>query len=35
VDALRAELTIEIARTPADVFAYLTDISNVPTWQSA
>lgn len=31
---MRAELTIEIARTPADVFAYLTDVSNVPEWQS-
>ena len=31
---MRAELTIEIARTPEDVFAYLTDVSNVPDWQS-
>ena len=31
---MRAELTIEIARTPADVFAYLTDVSNLPAWQS-
>jgi carbon monoxide dehydrogenase subunit G len=31
---MRAELTIEIARTPADVFAYLTDVSNVPEWQA-
>jgi carbon monoxide dehydrogenase subunit G len=31
---MRAELTIEIARTPEDVFAYLTDVSNLPTWQS-
>ena len=31
---MRAELTIEIERTPEDVFAYLTDVSNVPTWQS-
>jgi carbon monoxide dehydrogenase subunit G len=31
---VRAELTIEIARRPADVFAYLTDVSNVPAWQS-
>jgi carbon monoxide dehydrogenase subunit G len=30
---VRAELTIEIARTPADVFSYLTDVSNVPAWQ--
>src|SRR5262249_7557100 len=34
VDAVRAELTIEIARTPEDVFAYLTDASNVPEWQA-
>ena len=31
---MRAELTIEIARTPEDVFAYLTDVSNLPDWQS-
>ena len=31
---MRAELTIEIARTPEDVFAYLTDVSNLPHWQS-
>jgi carbon monoxide dehydrogenase subunit G len=31
---MRAELTIEIARTPAEVFAYLTDVSNLPAWQS-
>jgi carbon monoxide dehydrogenase subunit G len=30
---VRAELTIEIARTPEDVFAYLTDVSNLPAWQ--
>jgi carbon monoxide dehydrogenase subunit G len=34
VDSVRAELTIEIERTPEDVFAYLTDVSNVPAWQS-
>jgi carbon monoxide dehydrogenase subunit G len=33
VDRVRAELTIEIARTPEDVFAYLTDASNLPQWQ--
>ena len=32
--AVRAELTIEIARAPEDVFAYLTDVSNVPAWQA-
>ena len=30
---VRAELTIEIARTPEDVFSYLTDASNLPAWQ--
>ena len=30
---MRAELTIEIARTPKDVFSYLTDVSNLPAWQ--
>jgi carbon monoxide dehydrogenase subunit G len=31
---MRAELTIEIARTPEDVFRYLTDVSNLPAWQA-
>jgi carbon monoxide dehydrogenase subunit G len=31
---VRAELTIEIARSPEEVFAYLTDVSNLPAWQS-
>jgi carbon monoxide dehydrogenase subunit G len=31
---VRADLTIEIARTPEDVFAYLTDVSNLPAWQA-
>src|SRR5205823_9025933 len=31
---MRAELTIEVARAPEDVFAYLTDVSNLPSWQS-
>ena len=31
---MRAELTIEIERPPEDVFAYLTDVSNLPSWQS-
>ena len=31
---MRAELTIEIARTPDEVFAYLTDVANLPEWQS-
>jgi carbon monoxide dehydrogenase subunit G len=31
---VRAELTIDIARTPEDVFAYLSDVSNLPAWQT-
>jgi carbon monoxide dehydrogenase subunit G len=31
---VRAELTIEIARRPEDVFAFLTDVSHVPEWQA-
>jgi len=31
---VRAELTVEVARTPEDVFAYLTNVSNLPAWQS-
>jgi len=31
---MRAELTIEIARTPDEVFSYLTDVSRVPEWQA-
>jgi carbon monoxide dehydrogenase subunit G len=31
---VRAEVTIEIARTPEDVFDYLTEVSNLPSWQS-
>ena len=31
---VRAELTIEIARTPEDVFSYLADVSNLPAWQA-
>ena len=31
---MRAELTIEIGRTPVEVFAYLTDVSHVPEWQA-
>jgi len=34
VGRVRAELTIEIARTPEDVFSYLTDVSNLPAWQT-
>ena len=35
MERVRAELTIEIARTPEDVFAYLTDVSNLPAWQAS
>ena len=31
---MRAELSIEIARRPDEVFAYLADVSNLPEWQS-
>src|SRR4051794_26356083 len=31
---MRAELSVEIARTPEDVFDYLADVSNLPRWQS-
>ena len=29
------DLTLEIARSPQDVFAYLTDVSKLPEWQSS
>ena len=31
---MRAELTVEIARPPEEVFDYLVDVSNLPSWQS-
>jgi carbon monoxide dehydrogenase subunit G len=31
---VRAALTVDIARTPEEVFDYLTDVANVPSWQS-
>jgi len=31
---VRAEVTVDIARTPEEVFDYLTDVSNLPQWQS-
>ena len=31
---MRAEVVVEIARPPEDVYAYLTDVSNLPKWQS-
>jgi uncharacterized protein YndB with AHSA1/START domain len=30
---VRSQLTIEIARPPEEVFAYLTDVSNLKEWQ--
>ena len=31
---MRAEVVVQIARTPEEVFDYLTDVSNLPAWQS-
>jgi uncharacterized protein YndB with AHSA1/START domain len=31
---VRAQVVVEIARTPEEVFDYLTDVSNLPHWQS-
>ncbi len=31
----RFELSVEITRPPDDVFAYLTDVSKLPEWQSS
>jgi carbon monoxide dehydrogenase subunit G len=31
---VRAEVVVEIDRSPEDVFAYLIDVSNLPSWQS-
>jgi carbon monoxide dehydrogenase subunit G len=32
--AVHAEVIVDIDRTPEDVYAYLTDVSNLPSWQS-
>jgi carbon monoxide dehydrogenase subunit G len=32
--AVHAELVVDIDRSPEDVYAYLTDVSNLPKWQS-
>jgi carbon monoxide dehydrogenase subunit G len=32
---IRIELTVEIARTPKDVFAFLTDIERLTEWQTS
>jgi carbon monoxide dehydrogenase subunit G len=34
LESVHAELTIGIARSPDDVFAYLADVSNLTEWQS-
>jgi carbon monoxide dehydrogenase subunit G len=31
---MRAEVSLEIDRSPDEVFAYLTDVSNLSSWQS-
>jgi uncharacterized protein YndB with AHSA1/START domain len=31
----RFDLSLQIARSPEDVFAYLTDVSKLPEWQSS
>jgi carbon monoxide dehydrogenase subunit G len=31
---VRAELSLEIVRSPEEVFDYLTDVGNLPAWQS-
>jgi carbon monoxide dehydrogenase subunit G len=31
---VRAEVSVEIARSPEEVFDYLTDVTNLPSWQS-
>ena len=32
--AVHAEVVVDIDRSPEDVYAYLTDVSNLPQWQS-
>ena len=32
---VRIEFTVEVKRPPSDVFAYLTDVANLPEWQSS
>lgn len=32
--AVHAEVVVDIDRAPEDVWAYLTDVSNLPSWQS-
>jgi carbon monoxide dehydrogenase subunit G len=35
VGVLRMDHTVRIARPPADVFGYLTDVEKLPDWQSS
>ena len=32
--AVHAEVVVDIDRSPEDVYAYLTDVTNLPNWQS-
>jgi carbon monoxide dehydrogenase subunit G len=32
--AVHAEVVVDIDRSPEDVYAFLTDVSNLPNWQS-
>jgi len=34
LSVVHAQVVVEIARTPEEVFDYLTDVSNLPLWQS-
>jgi carbon monoxide dehydrogenase subunit G len=34
LSAVHAEVVVDIARAPEEVYAYLTDVSNLPRWQS-
>ena len=31
---MRAEVVVDIDRSPEEVFAYLTDVTNLPSWQA-
>jgi uncharacterized protein YndB with AHSA1/START domain len=35
VGMVRVEFTVSVERSPSEVFAYLTDIANLPEWQSS
>jgi uncharacterized protein YndB with AHSA1/START domain len=32
---IRIDFSVEIDRTPSEVFAYLTDLDNLPEWQAS